>query len=81
MKHFSIFFSLGLTLCAACASHDVGQDCRTVGSTSECSTGICAADSIGRLVCEPTCKVYSDCGQSQDCVPVPNTSTMACRTR
>ena len=81
MKHALAFFGL-VALIAACSSHDLGQDCRTLGSTSECVDGtICATNVIDQLVCAKTCHVYTDCSAAQDCVPVGGSGSSACRTR
>lgn len=81
MKHALALLGL-LALVAACSSHDLGQDCRTLGSTSECSDGtICAASTVNQLICSKTCHVYSDCAPTEDCVPVGGSGTSACKAR
>ena len=81
MKHALAFAAL-VALVAACSSHDLGQDCRTLGSTTECSDGtICASTVVDQLICSKTCHVYSDCASNEDCVPVGASGSSACRKR
>ena len=80
MKHALAL--LGLLALVACSSHDLGQDCRTLGSTSECSNGtICAPSVVNQLVCSKTCHAYTDCAQNEDCAPVGSSGTSACKAR
>ena len=82
MKHALALALLGLLALVACASHDLGQDCRTLGSTSECSNGtICSPSVVNQLVCSKTCHVYTDCAPREDCAPVSGTSSAACKAR
>lgn len=81
MKHFMTFSALAL-LVAACSSHDIGQDCRTLGSTSECSDNlICATNNVEQLICSKVCTVYTDCAADEDCVQVGGSGSKACRAR
>ena len=72
---------ISAALLAGCST-EVGGECDTQGSTSECVSGsVCSVNGGGALECQVTCKSGQDCAVNFECVDVAAGSGKSCRPR
>jgi len=53
-------------------------ECRTVGSTTECASGLVCDDGGNGLACLKICAAVAECPASETCDAVPKSSLKAC---
>ena len=73
--------ALVLVLILACGGRgDIGESCKTGGSTDECVAGsICSKTLSGAQTCQKVCVDQKDCPTGTTCNGVTGSSTKSCR--
>ncbi len=81
MRKILLFGPVVFALIAACSGRgDVGESCKTGGSTDECVSGsICSKTISGAQTCQKVCVDQKDCPTGTTCNGVTGSSTKSCR--